>query len=334
MSSTSSSAKIPASRVIIIGAGWTGLAAAKTYLEVNPNVSLTILDEDSTVGGVWSASRVYPGLVADSCAAIFDYSDFPMHEELNLDKWADLPAEKIHEYLERYTDRFDLRKRCRLNTRVVKCERDEEIKEGAIWKVEVEVRKQFEEYTVREIMLCDKLIVATGVTSTPNMPQGLDYKAYAGPVMHSREVGAKHDLLTADSIKRVTVVGGSKSAVDVVYLCALAGKEVDWVIREDGYGPILLFEPRSHGIHAGAIKAIRATTIASPSIHWSSGFWYRFLHSGKNKLGPKLLNWVMDKGSKSAIKNFYGRNENTMKIAPDIKEYATSFFRRFMLPIY
>lgn len=308
------------SRVIIIGAGWTGLAAAKTYLQINPNVSLTIVDEESSVGGVWSASRVYPGLVADSCAAIFDYSDLPMDIELGVDKWADLPAEKVHEYLERYVDKFDLRRRCKLNTKVVGIERDEHMKEDAIWKVEVEIKKDFEEYTVREVIPCDKLIVATGVTSTPSLPKGLDWKEYEGPVMHSRDVGQKHQLLTADTVKKVTVVGGSKSSVDVVYLCALAGKEVDWVIREDGYGPILLLEPRTHGIHKGAIKNIRATTMASPSILLTEGFWYRFLHSGQSKIGSKLLHSIMEKGSKSAIKSVYGKNENTWKIAPDLKE--------------
>lgn len=307
------------SRVIVIGAGWTGLAAAKTYLQINPDVSLTIIDEDSSVGGVWSASRVYPGLVADSCAAIFDYSDFPMDVELDLDKWADLPAEKVHQYLEQYTDKFDLRKRCKLNTKVMRVERDETMGEGAIWKVEIEVRKDFEEYPVTEVMLCDKLIVATGVTSTPNIPEGLDWKEFAGPVMHSKDIGQKNNLLTADNVKRVTVVGGSKSSIDVVFLCALAGKEVDWVIREDGYGPILLFEPRSHGIHAGAIKNIRATTLISPSPFITEGFWYRFLHSGKSKLGSKLLNAGFEKQSNSAIKDFYGKNEHTLKIAPDMK---------------
>ena len=310
---------MPQSRVVIIGAGWHGLAAAKTYLELHPNVSLTIVDEDSSIGGVWSSSRLYPGLIADSCAAVFDYSDFPMHEEVGVDKWADLPGEKVHEYLERYVDKFGLRKYCRLNTKVVHVERDEEKVDG-VWKVEIEVQKEFEDYTVREFLVCDKLIVATGVTSTPNIPQGLNYDAYAGPVMHSREVGAKHHLLTADNIKRVTVVGGSKSAVDVVYFCALAGKEVDWVIRQDGYGPIVLLEPRIYGLHAAGIKNMRVTNIVGPNILWPNGFWYRFLHDPKAKLGPKIMNWLLDKGSKSSIKDFYGKNENTMKIAPDMKE--------------
>jgi dimethylaniline monooxygenase (N-oxide forming) len=75
------STKAPTS-VIIIGAGWTGLAAAKAYLQLHPFISLTILDSDTTVGGVWSTSQIYPGLIADSPAAVFDYSDFPMEIEL------------------------------------------------------------------------------------------------------------------------------------------------------------------------------------------------------------------------------------------------------------
>lgn len=308
------------SRVIVIGAGWTGLAAAKTYLQINPNVSLSILDEDSSVGGVWSASRVYPGFMADSPSAIFDYSDFPMDVELGIGKWADLPSEKVHEYLEQYTDKFDLRRRCRFNSKVLRVERDEDMKEGAIWKVEIQVKKDFEEYTATEVLLCDKLIVATGSASTPNFPEDLEWKRYDGPVFHSKDVGQKHKQLTEDRVKRVTVVGGSKSAVDVAYLSALAGKQVDWIIREDGYGPLLLFEPRNHGIHAGALQAIRAAALVSPSILNTDGFWYDFLHSGKSKLGTKMLEALMRKASASAIADFYGKNENTMKIAPDLKE--------------
>ena len=98
--------KVQPTRVIIIGAGWMGLATAKTYLEIQPDVELTIIDEDSTVGGVWSGTRSYPGLLADSCAAVFDYSDFLMDVEVDVGLWEDLPAEKVHEYLERYTDKF------------------------------------------------------------------------------------------------------------------------------------------------------------------------------------------------------------------------------------
>jgi cation diffusion facilitator CzcD-associated flavoprotein CzcO len=306
-------------RVIVIGAGWTGLAAAKTYLEARPDVSLTIIDEDTSVGGVWSASRVYPGFIADSTAAIFDYSDFPMDAELGVDKWADLPAERVHAYLERYVDKFDLRKRCRLGTKVVRIEKCEGTKEKTTaWKVEVE-RETEDEESVKESLTCDKLIMATGINSTPNLPSDIDWSTFDGPILHSKDVGTKHHLLTSESVRRVTVVGGNKSAVDVVNMCALAGKEVDWVIRKEGYGPGILFEARTHGIHIGAIEAIRASSIPSPNILSSTGFWYWFLHSGKSKIGSGFQSWLMAKLSESALKEYEG-SENTMKIAPDMKK--------------
>ena len=305
---------------MIIGAGWSGLAAAKTYLQLFPSVSLTVIDADTSVGGVWSTARIYPGLVADSCAAIFDYSDFPMDQVLGIDKWADLPAEKVHEYLEKYVDKFDLRRRLRLGTRVIGTEKVNFGEGKFVWDVQVEkVVPDEEGQPLREVLRCDKLIIATGTASTPNMPGEIDWKTFEGLVMHSKDVGTKHRLLTADNVKRVTVVGGNKSAVDVVNMCAVAGKEVDWVIRKEGYGPGSLFEARSHGIHAGAIKAIRASAVPSTNILATTGVWYRFFHSGKSWLGTRLLKFMLSKLDKSAM-SMYERNENTMKIAPDVKQ--------------
>jgi hypothetical protein len=305
-----------------------GLAAAKTYLEINPSVELMIIDEDSTVGGVWSGSRAYPGLIADSCATIFDYSDFPMDVEMDVGPWADLPAEKVHDYFERYTDRFQLRGRCRLNTRVVRAERDEsKADSGAIWKISVETPQPDGKDSIKGTLLCDKLIVATGTSSTPKMPTDIDWAKFDGPILHSKDVGTKYPQLLAENVKRVTIVGGNKSAVDIVNMCALAGKEVDWLIREDGTGPGLLFHSRSKdGTHVAKYKAMRASAVPFPNILVTKGFWYWFLHSGKSRSGAKLLKFGSDQMARRGIKSFYGKNENTMKIAPDLKEYVPSSF--------
>ncbi|TAQ85804.1 hypothetical protein B7494_g5871 [Chlorociboria aeruginascens] len=308
------------SRVIIIGAGWTGLAAAKSYLAIKPNVSLTIIDDDSSVGGVWSASRIYPGLIADSTAAIFDYSDFPMDVVMGLDKWADLPAATVHEYLERYVDEFDLRRRCRLNTKVVRVERNEK-RGDAVWKLEIQ-NVAFHDRT-RETLFCDKLIVASGISSSPSLPSHIDWGTFDGQVMHSKEVGMKHTILTSNSVRRLTVVGGNKSAVDVVNMCALAGKEVDWIIRKEGHGPGILMNARTNGVHAGALKAARISQFVSPSVLSPKGFVYWFLHSGKCWPGTYLLKWMFARVSKSLIKDMYEGNENKMKISPEIKNSAS-----------
>lgn len=236
-------------------------------------MELTIIDEDSTVGGVWSGPHSYPGLVADSCAAVFDYSDFPVDVEVGLGPWDDLPAEKVHEYMEHYVDKFQLRERCRLNTRVVRAERDElKMESGAIWKVLVESTQHDGPDSGTETLLCDKLIVATRSSSIAKLPTDIDWTTFDGLIIHSKDVGAKYPQLVSDDIQRVTVVGGNKSAVDVVNMCALAGKEVDWLIRKEGSGPGFLFPARSN---------LRASTIASPNILVTKGFWHWFLHSGK-----------------------------------------------------
>lgn len=78
-------------------------------------------------------SCIYQQSFADSRPVSFDFSDLPMDEELGIDNWADLPTEKVHEYFERFVDRFDLRRRCRLITKVLGVEKD-----GEEWKLEVE----------------------------------------------------------------------------------------------------------------------------------------------------------------------------------------------------
>lgn len=43
-------------KVIVIGAGFTGLSAAKTYISIDPAVDLLVIDGDDGIGGVVSTS--------------------------------------------------------------------------------------------------------------------------------------------------------------------------------------------------------------------------------------------------------------------------------------
>jgi dimethylaniline monooxygenase (N-oxide forming) len=110
-------------RVIIIGAGWYGIAAAKMYLEVNPEVSLTIIDADSSIGGTWSASRIYPGLCADTPSGAFEFADLSIEEALGIPQWSDLTGDVVHEYLEKYARKHGILERCKLETKIVRVTR-------------------------------------------------------------------------------------------------------------------------------------------------------------------------------------------------------------------
>jgi dimethylaniline monooxygenase (N-oxide forming) len=73
---------IAPTRVVIIGAGWAGLVAAKTYLQIaqslNRPLELVILDEGQSPGGTWSPERIYSGLVAETPNGLFEYTDYSM----------------------------------------------------------------------------------------------------------------------------------------------------------------------------------------------------------------------------------------------------------------
>lgn len=116
--------------VVIIGAGIYGLVAAKTYVQINPDINLTIIESDTSVGGVWSASRVYDGLVTDLPSPAFELSDLQMSEEFGMAKWADIRGDVMHEYLERYAKKFDILRRVQFGTEVLKVE-----KSGKEWKL-------------------------------------------------------------------------------------------------------------------------------------------------------------------------------------------------------
>jgi len=79
-------------RVIIVGSGIYGLVAAKTHLQINPKVDLTIIEKDETVGGVWSVSRIYQGLIVDGPTPMFEFSDMQMSDEFDMPKWSDVPG--------------------------------------------------------------------------------------------------------------------------------------------------------------------------------------------------------------------------------------------------
>jgi hypothetical protein len=85
--------------VIIIGAGFNGLVAAKTYLQVKPSVDILIIDDRADVGGVWSKERLYPGLFYEMPAPLLNFTDFDMCKELGVELWEDVSGVQVNDFL-------------------------------------------------------------------------------------------------------------------------------------------------------------------------------------------------------------------------------------------
>ncbi|OQE00320.1 hypothetical protein PENVUL_c054G05581 [Penicillium vulpinum] len=247
--------------VAIIGAGWYGLVAARTYLRLRPAANLLIIDSDSTVGGVWSQDRVYPNLVAQVKLGLFNYTDTPMPPNGGNAKDESVTGDMIHNYLQRYAEDHDLLRRIRFNTFVSHAARC-----AGGWRL------TFKDSD--DVIETEKLLVCTGVTSIPRMPE------YQGgsvsiPVIHSRDLGSSFPMLQKEAVESVVVVGAAKSAYDAVYLLLSMGKKVTWIIRREGAGPLAILPFKVLGLmNSIAVASTRLMTYLSPSILNTNGALY------------------------------------------------------------
>jgi dimethylaniline monooxygenase (N-oxide forming) len=285
------------------------------YLQINPNVKLTIFESERKLGGVWNEDRCFPGFLADSPTGLFDYSDIPMRDVIGQKDWTDLSGYKVYEYLRIYAERFALLERLRLETKVSKVSRNVD---GQAWDIEIEGSE--------EVVTCDKLIVASGLNSKPIWPE-ISREGFDGLAIHSKDIGLHHQELTSEKINRVTVYAGCKSAVDAITLCIMAGKKVDWVIRETGNGPSVMGSMKTRGVH-GARFAGRFKDILTPSIFSTNTFWYRFLHSGNSRLGSWIFRKVWEKVSSVpfTMEPYKTKCPNMEKLMPESQKWVILSF--------
>ncbi|KAL5356281.1 hypothetical protein BJX96DRAFT_186233 [Aspergillus floccosus] len=262
--------------MIVVGTGIGGLAAAKTYLELSPEINLLMIEKRPTLGGVWAEENCYEGLKTNNLGGTYEFSDFPMGEKYGVNEDGHIPGYTLHRYLNDFADHFGLRRRMHFNTRILEAEK---LDNG--WRLYAETVT--EAGNPRSIQYtCDKLIVSSGLSSTPNSVNIKGKEDFNRPIIDHTQLRSEGARIAQDpAVKSVTVVGASKTGYDVVHLMASNGKKVDWIIRESGGGGVWMTSPWVP--FAGAITKLellatmRYFTWFSPCI-WGSfdGFsWIR-----------------------------------------------------------
>jgi cation diffusion facilitator CzcD-associated flavoprotein CzcO len=220
-----------AEKFCILGAGSSGLAAAKNFRAAG--IPFDCLERQDDIGGNWyfgsAASRVYASTHLVSSKRLTEYSDFPMPEE-----WAEYPSHRqTLEYLRAYATRFGLYEHIQFNTAVEWVEPmeggrgqgagvsavgwDEVPPEAESAPTRVGLRPSLQGSTsgwrVRlasgEERIYRGVVIANGHNWDPRWPE---YPGeFAGEVMHSAEYKTPHVLRG----KRVLVVGGGNSGCDI-----------------------------------------------------------------------------------------------------------------------
>ncbi|KAH8729899.1 putative dimethylaniline monooxygenase [Ilyonectria robusta] len=221
--------------LIVIGAGWYGLAAAKTYIELHPEEKILVIEAENSCGGTWSKDRLYPGLKSNNLWGSYEYADLPMSEDIyGVKPGEHIPGAILHRYLTDFAKKFGVFERTKFNTKVdgVKATDD-----GG-WEIEVSAKAG----GAQETFQTKKLIVATGLTSQPNMPSYPGQETFTSRLFHAKDFCTQSD--TVNTCKKTVVVGGGKSAFDCAYAFASTGDtQVDLIIRPTGQGPVWLCPP-------------------------------------------------------------------------------------------
>ena len=150
------------------------------------------------------------------------------------------------------------------------------------------------------VIKSSKLIVATGNISVPNMPSLPNQKDLTGPILHHKQFGeASHSMLNTPNYKHIAVLGGGKSATDMVYESIKRGKSVSWIIRKSGEGPALFFPAPGSGRYRNSIEqgATKLKACLSVSLVMLNLWLPRLVH--RSGTGRSYLTEMVEAGDQS-----------------------------------
>jgi hypothetical protein len=191
-------------RFCIVGAGSSGLAAAKAFAEAG--IPFDCLEREDDVGGNWyygsPAGGVYASTHTISSKRMTEYLDFPMPRE-----YPPYPHHRqIWEYLRSYARHFGLYERIEFGRSIERIERTPSEAGSGDWTV------RLADGSVRAYR---GVVIANGHNWRPRMPE---YPGtFAGEVLHSRHYKTP-DIFVG---KRVLVVGAGNSGCDIAVESAL-----------------------------------------------------------------------------------------------------------------
>jgi cation diffusion facilitator CzcD-associated flavoprotein CzcO len=157
-------------RVCIIGAGVSGLVAAKIFAAAGRDI--VVVEKSAELGGVWAPSKSYPGVRTQTPRDLYCFSDFPMPADYP--EWPSGP--QVYAYLCAYAEHFDVRKLIRFNTEVLAATRTDA---PTGWRVRLvdEDGERTESF--------DELVVCTGQFSRPKTLDLPGVETFGGGILHS-----------------------------------------------------------------------------------------------------------------------------------------------------
>jgi cation diffusion facilitator CzcD-associated flavoprotein CzcO len=179
---------------VIVGSGFAGLGAAIALKRAGLH-DFVVLEKAGAVGGTWR-ENTYPGCACDVPSHVYSFSFFPNP------RWSETYATQpeIRDYLERATDRFDVRRHLRFGAEVVTATLDEE---RGTWTVTTKGGDTF---------VADVVVAGLGPLHRWSFPKVPGLERFRGKAFHS----AGWDHAFDPSGKRIAAIGTGASAIQFI----------------------------------------------------------------------------------------------------------------------
>ncbi|KAJ6027895.1 uncharacterized protein N7446_003505 [Penicillium canescens] len=276
-------------RVVIIGAGASGLLMAYKLQRNFDDLDFIIYEKNPDVGGTWYENR-YPGCACDNPSHTYVWS-FDPHPT-----WSSTYAssKEIFDYFKGFHFRFNLSEKTKVGHQVIGAKWDEST---AKWNIDIKDRAK---HTVIHD-LCDVLVNAGGILNAWRWPAIPGLHDFRGKLVHSAAWDESLDLTN----KHVGLIGNGSSGIQIlpailpqVSKCTTFIREPSWIAMTGFAG----FQPRNFtreekakfANDPNALKAFR---------HW--------LEHNANKIFPLFL--ATSPQQTGAHEIFQSSMENTLQ---------------------
>jgi trimethylamine monooxygenase len=224
--------KVVTERIAIIGAGPSGLAQLRAFETLRGRgqqiPELVCFEKQSNWGGLWNYTwrtgldeygepvhgSMYRYLWSNGPKECLEFADYGFEEHFGRPIPSYPPRAVLHDYIMGRVEKSGVRPYVQFNTAVRWVSYD-----SAAQKFTVTVKDLVKDEMRAEAF--DRVVVASGHFSTPNVPYFQGVEAFPGRVLHA------HDFRSANEFagKRLLIVGSSYSAEDIATQCHKYGAQ-------------------------------------------------------------------------------------------------------------
>ncbi|KAJ5814258.1 uncharacterized protein N7503_001008 [Penicillium pulvis] len=218
-----SAEKIDSFKVVVIGGGISGVAAAVQFKRLGLNFQ--VLERQGAIGGTWLLNS-YPDARVDTSSYLFQFKFFKNYP------WSEYfaSAGETRKYLDDVAEHYQIKDHFKFNREVI----------GAVWHEDTSEWELTVKHAdgLEETITCNAIVSGSGLFATANQPDIKGIKDFKGPIFHT----SKWDSSVDYKDKRVALLGTGSTGTQLAPAVAREAKQFtvfqrtpNWIMKMDGY---------------------------------------------------------------------------------------------------